>query len=118
MCAFARMVTFEYLTRNLVKNQNVSPSKNTKGSNLKETYEELQLFLGNDYSKINYKKFRNKYSSIIDQIHSIGKRNPDIKKHVLKTFPESEWSLLSEEGKSRYSFKNCDGCLKKYINRC
>ena len=69
-CGFAKVVTFEYLTRNLVKNQNVVPTKNAKGNNLKETYEELQFFFGNDYFKINYTTFRNKYPSIVDQTES------------------------------------------------
>ena len=116
-CGFAKVVTFEHLTRNAIKNQNVAPTKNAKGSNLKETYEKLQLFFGIDYFKINYTTFRNKYPSIIDQIRSIGKRNPDVKKHVLNTFSKSEWSLLSGELKSRHSLENCDGCLKKGIYR-
>ena len=114
-CGFAKVVTFEHLTRNAIKNQNVAPTKNAKGSNLKETYEELQLFFGIDYFKINYTTFRNKYPSIVDQIRSIGKRNPDVKEHVLNTFSKSEWSLLSGELKSRHSLENCDGCLKKGI---
>ena len=69
-CGFAKVVTFEYLTRNLVKNQNVVPTKNAKGNNLKERYEELQFFFGNDYFKINYTTFRNKYPSIVDQAES------------------------------------------------
>ena len=116
-CGFAKVVTFEYLTRNVIKNQNVAPTKNAKGSNLKETYEELQLFFGIDYFKINYTIFRNKYPSIIDQIRSIDKRNPDVKEHVLNTFSKSEWSLLSGELKSRHSLENCDGCLEKEIYR-
>ena len=79
-CGFAKAVTFEYLTENLVQNQNVVPTENAKGSNLKETYEELQFFYGNDYFKINYTTFRSKYPSILDQILSIGKRIPDVKK--------------------------------------
>ena len=79
----------------------MAPTKNAKGSNLKETYEELQLFFGIDYFKINYTTFRNKYPSIVDQIRSIDKRNPDVKEHVLKTLSKSEWSLLSGEIKSR-----------------
>ena len=101
----------------MIKNQNVTPTKNAKGSNLKETYEELQLFFGIDYFKINYTTFRNKYPSIVDQIRSIGKRNPDVKEHVLNTFSKSEWSLLSGELKSRHSLENCDGCLEKEIYR-
>ena len=116
-CGFAKVVTFEYLTRNVIKNQNVAPTKNAKGSNLKETYEELQLFFGIDYFKINHTTFRNKYPSIIDQIRSIDKQNPDVKEHVLNTFSKSEWSLLSGELKSRHSLENCDGCLKKGIYR-
>ena len=116
-CAFAKVVAFEYLARNLIKNQNVVPTKNAMVSSLKEIYEELQFFFGNDYFKINYTTFRNKYPSIVDQIRSIGKRSPDIKEHVLKTFSKSEWSLLSEELKSRHSPENCDGCLR-FINRC
>ena len=83
---FARVVTSEYLTRNAIKNENVAPTKNAKGNNLKETYEELQLLFGIDYFKINYTTFHNKYPSIVDEIRSIGKRNPDVKEHVLKTF--------------------------------
>ena len=79
-CGFAKLVTFEYLTGNLVQNQNVVPTENAKGSNLKETYEELQFFYGKDYFKINYTTFRSKYPSIFDQILSIGKRIPDVKK--------------------------------------
>ena len=79
-CDFAKVVTFEYLTRNVIKNQNVVPTKSVKGSNLKETYEELQLFFAIDYFKINYTTFRNKHPSIVDQIRS--KQNPDVKKHV------------------------------------
>ena len=83
-CGFAKVVTFEHLIRNAIKNQNVAPTKNAKGSNLMETYEKLQLFFGIDYFKIkiNYTTFRNKYLSIIDQIRSIGKQNPDVKEHV------------------------------------
>ena len=95
-CGFAKVVTFEYLTRNVIKNQNVAPNKNAKGSNLKETYEELQVF-GVDYFKINYTTFRNKYPSIVDQIRSIGKRNPDVKEHVLKTFSKNEWNCYREK---------------------
>ena len=87
---FAKVVTFEYLTRNVIKNQNVAPAKNAKGSNFKQTYEELQLFFGIICFKINYTTFHDKYPSIVDQIRSIGKRNPDAKKHVLKTFSKSE----------------------------
>ena len=116
-CGFAKVVTFEHLTRNAIKNQNMAPTKNAKGSNLKETYEKLQLFFGIDYFKINYTTFRNKYPSIVDQIRSIGKRNPDVKEHVLNTFSKSEWSLLSGELKSRHSLENCDGCLEKEIYR-
>ena len=116
-CGFAKVVTFEHLTRNAIKNQNVAPTKNAKGSNLKETYEKLQLFFGIDYFKINYTTFRNKYPSIIDQIRSIGKQNPDVKEHILNTISKSEWSLLSGQLKSRQSLENCDGCLKKGIYR-
>ena len=116
-CGFAKVVTFEYLTRNVIKNQNVAPTKNAKGSNFKETYEELQVFFGINYFKINYTTFRNKYPSIADQIRSIGKRNPDVKEHVFNTFSKSEWSLLSDELKSRHSLENCDGYLKKGIYR-
>ena len=105
-CAFAKVVAFEYLARNLIKNQNVVPTKNAMVSSLKEIYEELQFFFGNDYFKINYTTFRNKYPSIVDQIRSIGKRRPDVKEHVLKTFSKSEWTLLSEELKSRHSPEN------------
>ena len=101
----------------MIKNQNVAPTKNAKGSNLKETYEELQLFFGIVYFKINYTTFRNEYPSIVDQIRSIGKRNPDVKKHVLNTFSKSEWSFSSGKRKSRHSLENCDGCLKKEIYR-
>ena len=52
-CDFTKVVTFEYLTRNAIKHQNVVPTKNAKGNNLKETYEKLQLFFGIDYFKIN-----------------------------------------------------------------
>ena len=114
-CDFAKVVTLECLTRNVIKNQNVAPTKNTKGNNLKKTYKELQLFFGIDYFKINYTTFCNKYPSIVDQIRSIGKRNPDVKEYVLKTFSKSEWSLLSGELKSKHSLENCDGCLKKGI---
>ena len=114
-CVFAKVVAFEYLTRNLVKNQNVVPTKNAMVSSLKEIYQELQFFFGNDYFKINYTTFRDKYLSIVDQIRSVGKRSPDVKEHILKTFSKSEWSLLSEELKSRHSLENCDGCLKKMI---
>ena len=114
-CVFAKVVASEYLTRNLVKNQNVVPTKNAMVSSLKEIYQELQFFFENDYFKINYTTFRNKYLSIVDQIRSIGKRSPDVKEHILKTFSKSEWSLLSEELKSRHSLENCDGCLKKMI---
>ena len=82
---------------------------------MKEAYEELQFFFGNDYFKINYTTFRNKYPFIVDQIGSIGKRSPDVKEHVLKIFSKSEWNLLSEELKSRHNLENCDGCLKKKI---
>ena len=82
---------------------------------MKEPYKEPQFFFGNDYFKINYKIFYNKYPSIVDEIRSIGKRSPDVKEHALKTFPKSEWSLLSEELKSRQSLENRDGCLKKII---
>ena len=116
-CGFAKVVTFEHLTRNAIKNQNVAPTKNAKGSNLKETYEKLQLFFGIDYFKINYTTFRNKYPSIIDQIRSIGKQNPDVKEHILNTISKSEWSLLSGQLKSRQTLENCDGCLKKGIYR-
>ena len=111
-CGFARVVTFEYLTRNVIKNLNVAPTKNAKGSNLKETYEELQLFFRIDFFKIDYTTFRKKYPSIVDQIRSIGKRNPDVKEHVLKTFSKSDWRL-----KSRHILENCDGCLKKGISK-
>ena len=79
----------------MIKNQNVAPTKNAKGSNLKETCEELQLFFGINYFKINYTTFHTKYPSIADQIRSICKQNPDVKEHVLKTFSKSEGSLLS-----------------------
>ena len=114
-CAFAKVVAFEYLTRNLIKNQNVGPTKNAMISSLKEIYDELQFFFGSDYFKINYTTFRNNYPFIVNQIRSIGKRNPDVKEHVLKTFSKSKWSLLSEELKSRHSPENCKGCLKKKI---
>ena len=77
-CDFAKVVTFEYLTRNVIKNPKCGP----KGSNLKVTYEELQLFFGIDCFKINYTTFRNKHPSIVDQIRSISKQNPNVKKHV------------------------------------
>ena len=114
-CGFPKVVPFEYLTRNMIKNQNVAPSETAKGSNLKETYEELQLFFGIDYFKINYTTFCNKYPFILDQIRSISKGNPDVKEHVLKTFSKSVSKLLSGELKSRHSLENCDGCLKKRI---
>ena len=82
---------------------------------MKEIHEELQFFFGNVYFKINYTTFRNNYPPIVDQIGRIGKRSPDVKEHVLKTFSKREWSLLSEERKSRHSLENCDGCLKKKI---
>ena len=63
----------------------------------------------------NYTTFRNKYPSIADQFCSIGKRSSNVKENALKTFSKSEWSLLSEELKSRHSLENCDGCLKKKI---
>ena len=96
-CGFAKVVSFEYLTRHVIKIQNVAPTKNAKGSNLKETDEELQVFFPIDYFKINYTTFRDKYPSIVDQIRSIGKRNPDVKEHILKTFSKSEWNLLTGE---------------------
>ena len=111
------MVTFEYFTRNAIKNQNVAPTKNAKGGNLNETYKKLQLLFGIDYFKINYTTFRNKYPSIIYQIRSTGKENPDVKEHVLNTFSKSEWSLLLGELNSRHSLENCDSCLKKGIYR-
>ena len=40
-CGFTKVVTFEYLTGNAIKHQNAVPTKNAKGSNLKETYEKL-----------------------------------------------------------------------------
>ena len=56
-CGFAKVVTFEYFTRNAIKN--------AKGGNLNKTYKKLQLLFGIDYFKINYTTFRNKYPSII-----------------------------------------------------
>ena len=85
-CSFPKVVPFEYLTRNVIKNLNVAPTETAKGSNLKETYEELQLFFGIVYFKINYTTFGNKYPFILDQICSISKGNRDVKEHVLKTF--------------------------------
>ena len=109
MCGFAKVATFEYFTRNAIKN--------AKGANLNKTCKKLQLLFRIDYFKINYTTFRNKYPSIIYQIRSIGKQNLDVKEHVLNTFSESEWSLLSGELNSRQSLENCDSCLKKGVYR-
>ena len=56
------MVTIESFNRNLVKNQNVAPSKIAKSSNLRETYKEQQLLSRSDYFNINITAFHSKIS--------------------------------------------------------
>lgn len=95
VCGFAKAFSFEYLTRNPFKNQNVAATKKTKSSNLKKTYKGLQWLFKTNYFKIDRTTLCNKYPSICDQIHSIGKQTPNVKELVLKTFPKREWSLSS-----------------------
>lgn len=90
------MVTIESFNRNLVKNQNVAPSKIAKSSNLRETYKEQQLLSRSDYLILTLQHFIVKYPSIVDQIGIIGKRIPDVREHVLQTFSKVNATCYSQ----------------------
>ena len=114
-CGFAKVITFKYLTRNPSKNGNKVQTTCKKGNDLNKIYEELQTLFGTDYFKVSYTTFRNKYPSIVNHIHSIGKKNTKDKNIILDTFSESKWKSFTDEMKSKHKFENCDGCLKNKI---
>ena len=60
--------------------------KNVKGKIIHEKCESLQRVFGTHYFNINYTTFRNNYPKIINHIHEIGKKNPEIKRHLLEVF--------------------------------
>ena len=114
-CGFAKVITYTYLTTNHTKNKNPVREKNVKGKIIQEKYESLQRVFGTHYFDINYTTFRNKYPKIINHIHEIGKKNPEIKRHLLEVFSEKKWNLLSDNAKSQHQIQNCDGCLKSSL---
>ena len=114
-CGLAKVITYTYLTTNHTKNINPVREKNVKGKTIQKEYESLQRVFGTHYFNINYTTFRNKYPKIINHIHEIGKKNPEIKRHLLEVFSEKKWNLLSDNAKSQHQIQNCDGCLKSSL---
>ena len=89
--------------------------KNVMEKIMQEKQESLQRVFGIHYFNKNHTTPRNKYPKIISNIHEIGEKNPEIKRHLLEVFSEKKWNLLSDNAKSQHQIQNCDGCLKSSL---
>ena len=57
------------------------------------------------------KIFTNKFQKIVDNIKSLGKKDPAAKQLVLSTFSTVSWNKLDENKRSKHSTNDCQGCL-------
>ena len=89
-CGFAKVITYTYHTTNHTKDKNPAREKNVKAKIMQEKCESLQRVFGIHYFNINITKFRNKYPKIINNIHEIGGKNAEIKRHLLEVFSEKK----------------------------
>ena len=60
---------------------------------------------------MDYKTFLNNFPKIIDNVVSIGKRNPSARDQVKKVFNKEAWISLSNDKKAKHSLIDCKGCL-------
>ena len=68
-----------------------------------------------DYCKndtSSYKAFVNKFPNIVENIKSLGKKDPAAKKSVLSTFSTDSWTNLEQLKKTKHSSTDCQRCLK------
>ena len=71
-----------------------------------------------DYCKnhtSSYKAFANKFPKIIENIKSLGKKDPAAKKSILSIFSTDSWTNLEQLEKTKHSRTDCQGCFKDPI---
>ena len=88
-----------------------------QGNMNKKRFEKFQErysdYCKNDTSS--YKAFVNKFPKIIENIKSLGKKDPAAKKSVLSIFSTDSWPNLEQLKKAKHSPTDCQGCLKDPI---
>ena len=83
------------------------------GKKFEKFEERYSDYCKNDTSS--YKAFVNKFPKIIENIKSLGKKDPAAKKSILSIFSTDSWTNLEQLKKTKHSPTDCQGCLKDPI---
>ena len=112
-CGFTKVLVYELFTSDFGVKQEGN-KKVWQGNVNKKRFEKF-LKRYPDYCKndtSSYKAFVNKFPNIVENIKSLGKKDPAAKKSVLSTFSTDSWTNLEQLKKNKHSPTDCQGCLK------
>ena len=112
-CGFTKVLVHELFTSDFGVKQDGN-KKIWQGNVNKKLFEKFQErypdHCKNDTSS--YKAFVNKFPNIIENIKSLGEKDPAGKKSFLSKFSTDSWTNLEQLKKTKYSPTDCQGCLK------
>ena len=115
-CGFTKVLVYELFTSDfgvqLEGNKKVWQG-NVNKKRFDKFRERYTDYCKNDTSS--YKAFVNKFPNIIENIKSLGKKDPAAKKSVLSTFSTDSWTNLEQLKKAKHSPTDCQVCLKDPI---
>ena len=111
-CGVAKVALVNILTTKFVNPNEKETKKVYQGRLLRCQYETFNNYFGNRESfTVGYKKFKDKFPSIITKIRDVGKRNVDQKNFLLNVFSEESWKDLPGEKKQKHSLFDCKECF-------
>ena len=115
-CGYTKVLVYELFTSDFGVQQEGN-KKAWQGNMNKKRFEKFQErysdYCKNDTSS--YKAFVNKFPKIIENIKSLGKKDPAAKKSILSIFSTDSWTNLEQLKKTKHSPTDCQGCLKDPI---
>ena len=115
-CGFTKVLVYELFTSGFGVQQEGN-KKVWQGNMNKKRFEKFQErypdYCKNDTSS--YKAFVNKFPKIIENIKSLRKKDPAVKKSILSIFSTDSWTNLEQLKKTKHSPTDCQGCLKDPI---
>ena len=107
-CGFTKVLIYELFTSDFGV-QLEGNKKVWKGNVNKKRFEKFRErypdYRKNDTSS--YKAFVNKFPNIIENIKSLGKKDPAAKKSVLSKFSTDSWTNLEQLKKAKHSPTDC-----------
>ena len=113
-CGYAKIAVFHILqdrcglTKQADESQKLFKSRlfQARYSKFKEYFSPFEHF------DVDYKKFLDKFPTIVENIQSLRKRNFNIKQELLALFSKEKWTDLPHIKKIEHSLFDCNGCLK------